>query len=61
MARHPKDVEGPPLAFIDDGLTDDDRAAALVAWLEELDCRPAVETGVRAADALAEVRAEGEV
>jgi hypothetical protein len=51
----------PPLEFIDDGLTDDARAAAMEAWLAELDRHPPISVAVRAVDTLAEARAEGEV
>jgi len=61
VARRPRDLPEPPLEFIEDGLTDDDRAAALEAWLAELDRHPSISLTVRAADTLAEARAEGEV
>jgi len=61
VARRPLDTPETPLEFIDDGLTDDARAAAMEAWLADLDCRPPISLGVRAVDALAEARAQGEV
>ena len=49
------------LVFIDDGLTDDERAVALAAWFEGFDRRTKRDIGVRAVDVLDEMRAEGEI
>lgn len=61
VARRPQQTPKPDLEFIDDGLTDDAREAAMASWFEEFDRRPAVDVAVSAADTLAEARAEGEV
>jgi hypothetical protein len=61
VARHPHDLHPPPLDFIDDGLTDEARSAALADWLDHFDQRPAITIAVRAADRLAELRSEGEI
>ena len=57
MGRRSHDVPEPPLEFIDDGLTEDERGEALAAWLEAFDRRPALEVTIRAAQTLAELRA----
>ncbi len=54
-------MQEPPLEFIEDGMTEDARAVAMEAWLAELDRHPPISLTVRAADTLAEARAEGEV
>jgi hypothetical protein len=61
VARRPRDLDEPPLEFIEDGLTDRERSAALASWFDTFDRRPAVPVAVRAADTLAELRAEGEI
>lgn len=61
MARAADHLPQPPLIFVDDGLTDAERQTALEDWLRELDNLQPVNVTARAADALAEARAEGEV
>jgi hypothetical protein len=61
MARAADSLPDPSVVFIDDGLTDDERAAALAAWWDRFDHRPKHDIGVRAVDVLDEMRAEGEI
>ena len=61
MARAADDVGGSNLVFVDDGFTEEERTTALAAWWEKFDRRPKRDIGVRAADTLAELRAEGEI
>jgi hypothetical protein len=61
MARAAGDLPVSGVDFIDDGMTDNASEKALDACLAELDEIPAVDVGVRAADTLAEARANGEV
>jgi hypothetical protein len=61
VARHPSDLTEPDIEFIDDGMTDEERADALRRWFAALDERPARSLDVRASDTIAELRAEGEI
>jgi hypothetical protein len=61
MARAADHLSEPPVEFIADGMTDHERAVSLAAWFDEFDHRPKLELHTRAADTLAELRAEDEV
>lgn len=62
MARRADDFRSDLLVEDENsGVADDALAAAFSDWLRELDEQPAVQVLVRAADTLAEARADGEV
>lgn len=51
----------PPVDIVDDGLTDEEIAARIAEWLDDLRQAPAVELPVSAAEELAAARRDGDL
>jgi hypothetical protein len=59
---HPAHIDStPPIDIVDDGLTDEEIAARVAEWLDELKQAPAVELPVSAAEELAAARRDGDL
>lgn len=61
MARPAHIDSTPPVDIVDDGLADEEIAARVTEWLDELKQAPALELPVSAADELTAARRDGDL
>lgn len=61
MSDASRSTPAPVVDIVDDGMTDEEIAAQTQAWLAELRELPIIDIGVRAAETLDELYADGEL